>query len=166
MERHCWLTSSNITKTWLSTLLRMVRIWTRPRAAQAIQEAEALFSQPVLAWVSTLVCLISGNLRYLSNLKKTASFIDLANPRWFRDDPRRAWGFTASLRLYRRTVPHQGFHLINVLKDIPLFLSPPTWMVSFKRRVSMLRISTNATVRSIICNAASLVPLPFGQLIR
>src|SRR6185295_9623375 len=38
------------------------------------------------------------------------SFIDLAQPSWFEDDPHLAWGFYGHrLALYRRTVPHAGF---------------------------------------------------------
>lgn len=42
------------------------------------------------------------------------SFSDLASPRWFRDDPRRAWGFYGHrLHLYRTTTPHRGFELLH-----------------------------------------------------
>ena len=35
------------------------------------------------------------------------SFVDLANPRWFEDDPELAWGFYGHrLNLYRATTPH------------------------------------------------------------
>jgi NAD-dependent SIR2 family protein deacetylase len=38
------------------------------------------------------------------------SFVDLANPQWFRDDPALAWGFYGHrLNLYRATLPHDGF---------------------------------------------------------
>jgi NAD-dependent SIR2 family protein deacetylase len=38
------------------------------------------------------------------------SFVDLANPRWFRDDPTLAWGFYGHrYNLYRGTRPHEGF---------------------------------------------------------
>lgn len=38
------------------------------------------------------------------------SFIDLANPRWFDDDPHLAWGFYGHrINLYRATRPHSGF---------------------------------------------------------
>jgi NAD-dependent SIR2 family protein deacetylase len=37
-------------------------------------------------------------------------FVDLANPRWFADDPELAWGFYGHrLNLYRTTAPHRGF---------------------------------------------------------
>jgi NAD-dependent SIR2 family protein deacetylase len=38
------------------------------------------------------------------------SFVALANPRWFRDDPHLAWGFYGHrFNLYRATRPHDGF---------------------------------------------------------
>jgi NAD-dependent SIR2 family protein deacetylase len=38
------------------------------------------------------------------------SFMELANPRWFREDPGLAWGFYGHrLNLYRATAPHTGF---------------------------------------------------------
>jgi NAD-dependent SIR2 family protein deacetylase len=41
------------------------------------------------------------------------SFAELANPRWFRTDPRFAWGFYGHrLNLYRATVPHAGFAIL------------------------------------------------------
>ncbi|MBL4850519.1 MAG: NAD-dependent protein deacetylase [Planctomycetes bacterium] len=42
-----------------------------------------------------------------------ASFVDMANPRWFRDDPHFAWGFYGHRRnLYRETTPHAGFQIL------------------------------------------------------
>jgi NAD-dependent SIR2 family protein deacetylase len=42
--------------------------------------------------------------------KLGVSFVDLAQPQWFEDDPHLAWGFYGHrLALYRRTVPHEGF---------------------------------------------------------
>lgn len=42
------------------------------------------------------------------------SFSDLANPTWFRRDPRLAWGFYGHrLNLYRATVPHAGFGVLK-----------------------------------------------------
>lgn len=42
------------------------------------------------------------------------SFVTLANPRWFRDDPSLAWGFYGHrLNLYRATRPHAGFELLR-----------------------------------------------------
>lgn len=42
------------------------------------------------------------------------SFAQLANPRWFRDDPALAWGFYGHrLNLYRATTPHVGFEILR-----------------------------------------------------
>ncbi|OGQ18735.1 MAG: NAD-dependent protein deacetylase [Deltaproteobacteria bacterium RBG_16_71_12] len=44
------------------------------------------------------------------------SFEDLANPRWFSDDPELAWGFYGHrLALYRATTPHAGFGVLERL---------------------------------------------------
>ena len=41
------------------------------------------------------------------------SFYDLANPIWFRDNPRQAWGFYGHrMNLYRATEPHAGFEIL------------------------------------------------------
>jgi NAD-dependent SIR2 family protein deacetylase len=41
-------------------------------------------------------------------------FHELANPRWFRDDPELAWGFYGHrLNLYRATTPHAGFAVLR-----------------------------------------------------
>src|SRR4028118_1532836 len=41
------------------------------------------------------------------------SFVEMANPRWFHDDPHLAWGFYGHrLQLYRDTTPHQGFPIL------------------------------------------------------
>jgi len=40
-------------------------------------------------------------------------FAELADPRWFREDPGLAWGFYGHrLELYRRTHPHAGFAIL------------------------------------------------------
>ena len=42
------------------------------------------------------------------------SFVDLANPRWFGEDPALAWGFYGHrLNLYRTTAPHGGFEILR-----------------------------------------------------
>ena len=42
------------------------------------------------------------------------SFIDIANPDMFLEDPRLAWGFYGHrLDLYRKTIPHDGFHILK-----------------------------------------------------
>lgn len=44
------------------------------------------------------------------------SFVDLANPQWFKGDPSQAWGFYGHrLLLYRRTQPHTGFSILAQL---------------------------------------------------
>ena len=44
------------------------------------------------------------------------SFIDMANPAWFEQDPHLAWGFYGHRQnLYRSTQPHEGF---DILRDI------------------------------------------------
>ena len=41
------------------------------------------------------------------------SFYDLANPEWFRSNPRQAWGFYGHrLNLYKTTEPHRGFDIL------------------------------------------------------
>jgi len=43
-------------------------------------------------------------------------FMDMANPRWFVDNPRLAWGFYGHrMHLYRKTQPHRGFELLKQL---------------------------------------------------
>jgi NAD-dependent SIR2 family protein deacetylase len=40
-------------------------------------------------------------------------FEEMANPRWFREDPQLAWGFYGHrLNLYRTTNPHEGFSFL------------------------------------------------------
>jgi NAD-dependent SIR2 family protein deacetylase len=51
---------------------------------------------------------------YPAYAKLGLSFMDLANPRWFREDPELAWGFYGHrLNLYRATQPHAGFALLK-----------------------------------------------------
>jgi len=46
------------------------------------------------------------------------SFVDMANPRWFREDPALAWAFYGHrLNLYRKTKPHRGFYILKELAD-------------------------------------------------
>ncbi len=49
------------------------------------------------------------------------SFIEMANPEWFKRDPALAWAFYGHrLNLYRRTVPHQGFlQLLQLGREKP-----------------------------------------------
>jgi NAD-dependent SIR2 family protein deacetylase len=47
---------------------------------------------------------------YPAAKKLGLSFVELANPRWFEEDPALAWAFYGHrLHLYRETVPHEGF---------------------------------------------------------
>lgn len=47
---------------------------------------------------------------YPAIARRGLSFAEMANPAWFRSDPRLAWAFYGHrLNLYRRTVPHEGF---------------------------------------------------------
>jgi NAD-dependent SIR2 family protein deacetylase len=42
------------------------------------------------------------------------SFVELANPHWFRNDPMLAWGFYGyRFNLYRSTGPHDGFAILR-----------------------------------------------------
>ena len=50
--------------------------------------------------------------------EKGLSFVDMANPRWFGNDPEQAWGFYGHrLHLYRRTSPHRGFEILRQWGD-------------------------------------------------
>jgi NAD-dependent SIR2 family protein deacetylase len=51
---------------------------------------------------------------YPSYARLGLSFVDCANPEYFKRDPAFGWGFYGHrTNLYRSTVPHQGFHIIN-----------------------------------------------------
>uniref|UniRef100_A0A7S3G3Y3 Deacetylase sirtuin-type domain-containing protein n=1 Tax=Palpitomonas bilix TaxID=652834 RepID=A0A7S3G3Y3_9EUKA len=42
------------------------------------------------------------------------SFVQMANPAWFENDPQLAWGFYGHrLKLYKDTQPHEGYHLLR-----------------------------------------------------
>lgn len=44
------------------------------------------------------------------------SFMDVADPAWFKTDPHLAWGFYGHrLNLYRATTPHAGFQILKQL---------------------------------------------------
>ncbi|MCH9740447.1 MAG: NAD-dependent deacetylase [Epsilonproteobacteria bacterium] len=56
------------------------------------------------------------------------SFVDMANPKWFLENPHLAWAFYGHrLNLYRQTVPHDGFGMLKELvegkKDYFIFTS-------------------------------------------
>jgi NAD-dependent SIR2 family protein deacetylase len=44
------------------------------------------------------------------------SFEEMANPRWFKEDPALAWAFYGHrLNLYRGTAPHSGFSRLQAI---------------------------------------------------
>jgi NAD-dependent SIR2 family protein deacetylase len=60
-------------------------------------------------------------------LKKLGiEFSEMANPQWFTEDPKLAWGFYGHrLNLYQKTTPHNGFNiLLDKFKEenIPMFV--------------------------------------------
>ncbi len=45
-------------------------------------------------------------------------FEELANPRWFHENPKLAWAFYGHrLNLYRKTNPHEGFYILKKLGE-------------------------------------------------
>ncbi len=45
-------------------------------------------------------------------------FEELANPRWFHENPKLAWAFYGHrLNLYRKTQPHEGFYILKKLGE-------------------------------------------------
>jgi NAD-dependent SIR2 family protein deacetylase len=85
------------------------------RAASAISGAEALLVTAGAGMgVDSGMPYFRGDAgfwrEYPPFAKLGLSFSDLANPRWFAEDPRLAWGFYGHrLNLYRGTTPHRGF---------------------------------------------------------
>ena len=50
--------------------------------------------------------------------KRGISFVEMANPSWFKNDPKLAWAFYGHrFNLYKRTVPHSGFSLLRKLAE-------------------------------------------------
>lgn len=46
------------------------------------------------------------------------AFEQIANPAAFENNPQQAWGFYGHrLNLYRRTVPHEGFHILRAIGE-------------------------------------------------
>jgi len=89
------------------------------RAADAINDAEAL-----LVTAGAGIGVDSGLpdfrgdegfWRAYPSLKRLGiSFVDMANPIWFKRDPELAWGFYGHrLGLYRATEPHEGFRILR-----------------------------------------------------
>lgn len=58
--------------------------------------------------------------------KQRIDFTEIANPNAFKQHPALAWGFYGHrLKLYRQTLPHQGFHLLKQLSKqlaLPYFV--------------------------------------------
>jgi len=59
---------------------------------------------------------------------KSKSYLEMANPKLFKEDPHEAWGFYGSrYNLYKETEPHQGYDLLKELvgekKDYFIFSS-------------------------------------------
>ena len=85
------------------------------RAARAIRDADALLITAGAGMgVDSGLPDFRGNegfwKAYPPMAKLGISFIEMANPTWFDDDPTLAWGFYGHrLNLYRRTAPHRGF---------------------------------------------------------
>jgi NAD-dependent SIR2 family protein deacetylase len=93
------------------------------RAAETIADAEAL-----LITAGAGIGVDSGLPDFRGNegfwrayppLKRLGiSFIDMANPIWFKRDPELAWGFYGHrLGLYRATAPHDGFRILREWGD-------------------------------------------------
>jgi NAD-dependent SIR2 family protein deacetylase len=88
------------------------------QAAQCIARADALLITAGAGMgVDSGLPDFRGNERFWKAYpplqKLGISFAEMANPRWFKDDPHLAWGFYGHrLHLYRDTVPHQGFNIL------------------------------------------------------
>lgn len=89
------------------------------RAAEAVAEADAmLIGAGAGMGVDSGLPDFRGDEGFWKNYppfkKRGLNFYDLANPRWFDDDPALAWGFYGHrLHLYRETSPHRGFELLR-----------------------------------------------------
>lgn len=101
------------------------------KAAEAIAQADALF---ISAGAGMGVDSGMPDFRGDKGFWKTypavkaegLSFYDLANPKWFKADPARAWGFYGHrYNLYKRTQPHAGFSILKKwanTKSLPAFV--------------------------------------------
>jgi len=87
-------------------------------AADAIKDSDALvFAAGAGMGVDSGLPDFRGNdgfwNAYPPYKKLGLSFVDLANPEWFTNDPTLAWGFYGHrLGLYRNTNPHTGYDLL------------------------------------------------------
>ena len=88
------------------------------RAADAVREADAIFIGAGAGMgVDSGLPDFRGDEGFWNAYppfeQRNLNFYDLANPRWFEDDPELAWGFYGHrLHLYRKTQPHEGFELL------------------------------------------------------
>ena len=96
------------------------------RASSAINEADALLiSAGAGIGVDSGLPDFRGNEGFWKAYPPIArlgiSFSQMANPEWFRRDPELAWAFYGHrLELYRKTVPHDGFHyLLEAAEEKP-----------------------------------------------
>ena len=89
------------------------------RAAQAINDADVLFITAGAGMgVDSGLPDFRGNegfwKAYPLLKEEQLSFMDLANPRGFANDPARAWGFYGHrYNLYKKTHPHPGFTILQ-----------------------------------------------------
>jgi NAD-dependent SIR2 family protein deacetylase len=85
------------------------------KAAEYIKSADALlFTSGAGMGVDSGLPDFRGNegfwKAYPPIAKLGVSFIEMANPKWFYEEPRLAWAFYGHrFNLYRRTVPHKGY---------------------------------------------------------
>ena len=92
-------------------------------AAQAILQADALYlgSGAGMGVDSGLPDFRSTEgfwKAYPPVAKLKLRFEEMANPRWFAEDPEFAWGFYGHrLNLYRETIPHEGFGILRKWGD-------------------------------------------------
>ena len=88
-------------------------------AARAVADAEfLLFTAGAGMGVDSGLPDFRGNEGFWRSYPPLAqlgiSFSQMANPRWFETDPTLAWGFYGHrLNLYRQTVPHDGFAILE-----------------------------------------------------
>lgn len=94
------------------------------RAAQIIKSAEALLVAAGAGMgVDSGLPDFRGNegfwKAYPPFRRANLTFVDVANPAWFRTKPRQAWGFYGHrLNLYRATSPHAGFAILKRWADM------------------------------------------------
>lgn len=101
------------------------------QAAEAISSAGALlFTAGAGMGVDSGLPDFRGNQgfwkAYPTFESRQLSFVDLANPQWFFDDPAQAWGFYGHrYLLYQKTEPHAGFQILKSWAErlsLPMFV--------------------------------------------